>query len=285
MNTFLDRLRDAFGAEPPATCAAFLARAADVLGSDAEAWRQLFGIYPAGQWWARLTGTDPERESWPEAAWRSYGAPLEYLATHVLGVDGVNYGFLLPAPELGREMLGFFGYYPTDGDAAFDRIAEDFPNALGAFAAGRADSLGQEQLELLRQLGIAPANHAPRYHLSQCEPFALTVPAGYVSVTTADNLPFWLRREHHDPGCDLSSTAKEDADEVIERADAVAAAGFPGTALLILRNRLHFHLTEADARGEESSVLLAMAPHYRAIGRDEYAERALAMSRPRAGHS
>jgi hypothetical protein len=68
---------------------------------------------------------------------------------------------------------------------------------------------------------------------------------------------------------------------VIERADAVAAAGFPGTALLILRNRIHLHLTEADARGEESSVLFAMAPHYRAIGREEYASLALAMGRPR----
>ena len=50
---------------------------------------------------------------------------------------------------------------------------------------------------------------------------------------------------------------------------------------IMLKNRSHLHLTDADAVGERASVLAAMSPHYRAIGREAYAERAREMSRSR----
>ena len=276
---FLDRLQSALGADPPPSCTEFLARGVEVLGSDPEAWSTLFSVFPAGRWWASLTGGEPNGLSWPDQVWRSYGAPLEYLPTHILGVDGINYGVLLPAPEVSRELLGLFGYFPTDGDASFDRIAKDFPTAFAAFAASRAGTFADEELQLLDRLGIDPANHEPHVHASRGGPISVPAPSGYVSVVTADNLPFWVRSEHHDPDCEVHSEAEEDAIVAIERADAVASAGFPGTALIMLKNRSHLHLTDADAVGERASVLAAMAPHYRAIGREAYAERAREMSR------
>lgn len=175
------------------------------------------------------------------------GTPPEFLTLGAMGVDGVQYGFIVRAPELSTTDYPVGEFSPIDGDpiallgSTFVEAVENLASEAMSFREDDDSPLSSEGEAALADItmlfGIAPsAKKAERRYTrgGDAKPLPVDIPNGYKFQKTLDGIGVLAPRSAF-----ASETIKVDACDAaatLATASDLLKADAPASALAVLRD-------------------------------------------------
>jgi hypothetical protein len=191
--------------------------------------------------------------------------PPELCPFAALGVDGVHYGYVMHAPELGADDYPVGEICPTDDEGVIfvgNNTLEASENLLSHWMEFKPEET-RSTLYIGEKLGLHPAAEKANRRYEADGKVVPNIPAGWHHVPSADGVgvlapqdTFSLEPYHMLPYFEPQ--------EYMHIADEMFNKGFPATALLYLREGYWYNWTNASAAQE---LLIRMMRTYDVLGR------------------